>query len=135
SVDDDHVEHTITRVAGTSKEERKTSRAHIEGTTRLLALQGDGHSPLRDQMTVADFWSIKNDGPKSTLAPVGAVVVVERGATKRDAHVTIDGRAATKDVIEALDHLTSLTLHKGPSDDEVFGTKVPQPIGCEWPVD
>ena len=135
SIDDDHVEHTVTRVAGTSKDNRKTSRGHLEGTTRLLALQSDGTSPLRDEMTIADFWGVKGDGPKTTLAPVGARLVVERGATKHDAHVTIDGHAATKDVMDALDHLTSLTLHKGPSDDDVFGTKVPQPIGGEWPVD
>jgi hypothetical protein len=136
SVDDDHVEHTITRIAaGTSKDERKPSRAHIEGTTRVLALQEDGTSALRDEMTVTEFWGTKSDGPKITFAPAGARVVIERGATKRDAHVTIDGRAASKDVIEALDHLTSLTMHKGPSDDDVFGTKVPQPVGAEWPVD
>jgi len=135
SVDDDRVEHTVTRVLGTAKEDRKTSRGHIEGTTKLLALQPDGLSALRDEIVVADFWAIKNDGPKTALATPGARLVVERGATKRDARVTIDGRAAAKDVIDALDHLTSLTLHKGPSDDDVFGTKTPQPIGGEWPID
>lgn len=136
SVDDDHTEHTVTRIAGaTAKDERKATRAHIEGTTKLLALQPDGHSALRDEMTIADFWSVKGDAPKTSHATVGSKLVIERGATKRDARVTIDGVAATKDVIDALDHLTTLTLHKGPSDDEVFGTKSPQPVGAEWPVD
>ncbi|HEY2370479.1 MAG TPA: hypothetical protein VGH87_28980 [Polyangiaceae bacterium] len=135
SVDDDHLEHTVTRVAGATKEDRKPFRGHLEGTRRLVTLEADGISPLRDELTVADFWTIKNDGPKITLAPAGARVVVERGATKHDARVTVDGQAATKDVIDALDHLMSLTTHKGPSDDDVFGTKVPQPIGGEWPVD
>ena len=135
SVDDEHVEHTITRIAGQTKDTRKTTKSHIEGATRLLALQSDGQSPLRDEMTVADFWLVRDDGAKTALASPGAILVVERGATKHDARVTLDGRAASKDVLDALDHLTQLTLHKGPSDDDVFGTKTPQPVGAEWPID
>ncbi len=135
AVDDDHSEHTTATLAGAPpKETRKSTHAHIEGASRVLALQPDGQSVLRDEMTIGEFWAQRDSGTKTTLAPAGARLVIERGATKRDARVTLNGVSVSKDMLDAVDHLTTLTVHKGPTDDEVFGTTTPQPVGAEWPV-
>ncbi|HEY1955181.1 MAG TPA: hypothetical protein VGH28_06200 [Polyangiaceae bacterium] len=134
AVDAEHDEHTTARVAGTSKEKQKKTVAHIEGTSKVMALQADGATPLRDEVTVGEFWSMVDGGAKTTLASPGARVDVLRAATKRDARVTVDGRAASQKVLDAIADLTTLTLRKGATDDEVFGTSVPQPVGGEWPI-
>lgn len=65
---------------------------------------------------------------------VQGVVEVTRAQKSKDSRVTVDGVPANKDVREALTSLLKLGLG-GATDDQIFGTKTPQPIGAHWPID
>jgi hypothetical protein len=134
--DDEKNERTSALVAGdtTPRDTNKATRIHVDGTVVVLELQSDGRSPLRDEMTVSEFWASLDGGAKEVLAQAGAHVVVTRAAKKEDALATVDGRPASKSVRDALDAIINLTAHTGPSDDEIFGTTTPQSIGGEWTV-
>lgn len=134
--DDEKNERTSAQVAGdpTPRDSNKATRIHIDGTVVVLELQSDGRSPLRDEMTVSEFWASHDGGAKEVLAQVGTHIVVTRAAKKEDALVAVDGRPASKSVRDALDPMVNLTAHTGPSDDEIFGTAAPQSIGGEWTV-
>jgi len=131
--DDEKNERTSALVAGdtTPRDSNRATRIHVDGTVVVLELQSDGRSPLRDEITVSEFWASRDDGSKEVLAQAGAHVVVTRAAKKDDALATVDGRPASKSVRDAL---INLTTHTGPSDDEIFGTTTPQSIGGEWAV-
>jgi len=134
--DDEKNERTSALVAGdtTPRDSNRATRIHVDGTVVVLELQSDGRSPLRDEITVSEFWASRDDGSKEVLAQAGAHVVVTRAAKKDDALATVDGRPASKSVRDALDAIINLTTHTGPSDDEIFGTTTPQSIGGEWAV-
>ncbi len=61
-------------------------------------------------------------------------IEIVRAPKEDDATVTIDGAPATDDVRDAMKVLTSLR-RGGPTDDEIFGTKIPQHIGGHWRID
>lgn len=134
--DDERDERTSAQLEGvaTSKDSRKAIHVHLDGTDVLDALQPDGHSALRDTVTVNEFWETKDGGAQQSLARAGARLVLARAAKKEDATVTIDGRVGSKIVRDAVDALTSLKTNTGPSDDAIFGTKTPQAVGAEWPA-
>jgi hypothetical protein len=134
--DDEKNERTSALVAGdaTPRDSNRATRIHVDGTVVVLELQSDGRSPLRDEITVSEFWTSRDGGAKEVLAQAGAHVVVTRAAKKEDALATVDGRPASKSVRDALDAIMILTTHAGPSDDEIFGTTAPQSIGGEWAV-
>jgi hypothetical protein len=98
-IDDERNDRTSAQLAGaaTKKDENKFLRTHVDGTVALLELAPDGKRPLRDEMTVGDFWQSKDDGPKTPLAHAGAKVAIMRAAKKQDARVTVDGASASHD--------------------------------------
>ena len=128
-VDDERDERTSAQLEGvaTSKDSKKAIHVHLDGTDVLDALQPDGHTALRDTVTINEFWETKEGGAQQTLARAGSRLVLARAAKKEDATVTIDGHSGSKIVRDALDALTSLKTHSGPSDDDIFGTKTPPP--------
>jgi hypothetical protein len=65
---------------------------------------------------------------------VRGVVEITRTQKETDAIITVDGTPASKEVREALASLLKLGL-SGANDDQVFGTKTPQPVGAHWPID
>jgi len=134
--DDESSARTSARVADAPApvDSSKVTHVHVEGTVVVGALQPNERSPLRDETTVDELWTTLDLGAKQVLAPPGAHVVVERAAKKEDALVTIDGIPASQAVRDAIDPLFTLTTYTGPSDDEVFGSAVPQSIGGEWAI-
>src|SRR5262249_38362700 len=63
-----------------------------------------------------------------------SVVELTRHAKKEDAEILVDGTPASEDVRKIFSSLMRLSLD-GATDDDVFGTKTPQPIGAHWSVD
>jgi hypothetical protein len=112
--DDEHNEKTSALLSGetTRKDSNKSAHVHLDATVVMLELQTDGYSALRDEVTVNEFWQTHEDGSTETLARAGARISVVRAAKKEDARVTVDGKPATKSFRDAIDHLTTLTLHK-----------------------
>jgi hypothetical protein len=134
--DDESSLRTTARVADAPApaDSSKVTHVHVEGTVVVGELQPNGRSPLRDETTVDELWATLDLGAKQALAPAGAHVVVARAAKKEDALVTVDGIPASQAVRDAIDPLFTLTTYTGPSDDEVFGSTVPQSIGGEWAI-
>lgn len=133
--DDENEEHTTAQLEGaTAKDTKKNVHVHFDGTDLVEALQPDGHSVLREALTVGELWETKDGGPQDALARAGARIELTRAAKKADAKVTVEGRAASKMVRDALDALSSLKTHTGPSDNDIFGTTAPQAVGAEWPA-
>jgi hypothetical protein len=134
-VDADYTEHTTATLAGQPpKDSTKVGHVHVDGTDTVKELQPDGHSALRDELTVVDFWQTHDSGPSEVVVPKGSRVLIVRAARKEDARVTVNGSPATKAVREAIAHVTELTTKSGASDDEIFGTSTPQPVGGEWDI-
>jgi len=131
-VDDaDDVTHTTTVFAGTTKTESKVVHVHLDAQDTIVEL-APNERPLREELVVQQFWQVTSDGSKAVIAPPGAHVAIKLAPKKTDAEVTVAGRPATKEVREALGEVMSLTTHTGPSDDEVMGTKTPEPVGGQW---
>jgi hypothetical protein len=64
---------------------------------------------------------------------VHGLVDVTNAPTEEDATILVDGAPADKDQRKALQSLLKLRLG-GATDDEVFGTTTPQPVGAHWPI-
>ncbi|HSQ63347.1 MAG TPA: hypothetical protein VLM85_09035 [Polyangiaceae bacterium] len=130
-IDDDKQEHVVTRLLGVPPEKSdKKTHSHLVGTMVVREI-GDRKDARRTEITVTELWQTVDGGARTVLAPPGARLAIARAARKEDAQVTVDDRPAPNELREAIDDLLTLTTG-GPSDDEIFGSTVPQPIGAEW---
>jgi hypothetical protein len=130
-VDDDKQELVVSRLLGARPEKSdKKTHSHLVATMVVQEL-GKKNDAQSSELTVTELWQTVNGGPRAVLVPPGARIAITRAKEKDDAKVTIDGQPASKELRETLDDLLTLTTG-GPSDDEIFGTNVPQPIGAEW---
>ncbi len=130
-IDSQKQETVISRLLGQppSKSD-KITHTRLVGTNVVQEID-EKKDVRRSEITVEEFWQTLNDGPKTVLAPPGSHVTIVRAKTKADAQVTIDGKAASKELREALDDVITVTIG-GPSDDDIFGTKEPQAVGAQW---
>lgn len=107
--------------------DRKTQSSHLEGVMTTVALDPHGDE-LKATLDV------------TTLRVDDAVVLrnrrieITKAAKSEDAVLLVDGTPVTSDLRKVLKDLLSLRVG-GVSDDDIFGTRQPQPVGGHWPID
>lgn len=120
----DHEEETITQ-NGDSPKQRQVQRGHIDAITTTLAVD-EHHDSTRVHYDVKE---LTIDGKPAYTGPLD----VTKAADAKDATVLLDGKPPDEHLRQALKDLLPLTVG-GPSDDEIFGTTTPQPVGARWPI-
>jgi hypothetical protein len=125
----DHTEDTVTQMARdgavmSDKHEKKA--VHFDAVSTVIAVDGKARA-TRVRYEVKELTS---DG----LRQAASVIELTRHAKKEDAEILVDGRPAGDDLRKALSSLLKLGLD-GATDDEIFGTKAPQPLGAHWSID
>jgi hypothetical protein len=98
---------------------------HFDAVATVLAVDGRGEA-TRSRYEVKDL--VVDGRPLAH-----GVVDITNAAKEDDATIVVDGAPPSEEVRKALKSLLKLSLG-GASDDEVFGTKTPQPIGGHWPI-
>jgi hypothetical protein len=106
------------------------SAGELRGTVKVLAVNEKTGAVTKLQCTVA---KLAKDGKE--VCPSGAVMVAER-APHQPSTMTVNGQPVPLEVRELLGPMLGLG---GPaatvSDDEVYGTDRPQPVGVARPID
>ncbi len=123
---------TTTRRAGAVvSDEHEKKRARIDAVLTVLSLdeKDEGADVAYD---VTDLTYAR--AGREVVHLRGGHVMVERKPKEDDAIVNIDGQPATEDLRDAMKLVMSLR-RGGPSDDDVFGTKIPQRVGSHWHID
>jgi hypothetical protein len=123
---------TTTRRGGQLvSEDHDKKRARLDAIGTILELDEKSEG-ARVGYDVGDF-TFARGGREVVHMRKGHVEVV-RAPKEDDATITVDGEPATDDVREAIKVLMSLR-RGGPTDDDIFGTKVPQHVGGHWRID
>ncbi len=108
------------------QDKREKQTIHYDAVSTAIAVDARGRV-TRVRYDVKDLTS---DGKRLPAS----VVELTRHAKEADADIIVDGSPASEDVRKALHSLLKLGLD-GPTDDEIFGPKVPQAIGARWGID
>jgi hypothetical protein len=114
--------HELDRVI----DQKDTKRVHIDAVAKVLAV-----GPKDEASEIAyDVESLTVDGKRIFHGKLDVT-----RARKEDDAIIVDqtGRVSTE-VHDALKAVLSLRSG-GPTDDEIFGTSKPQPVGGRWPID
>ncbi|NUP08043.1 MAG: hypothetical protein HOW73_18510 [Polyangiaceae bacterium] len=111
--------------------EEKRRFVDAKGILEIVHATADG-SAASLRLSNASMRASLGEGREVILD--GATIVIDRAADAEQTAVLVDGARASQDVREALDEVVSLALSKGPSDDQVFGTRKPRVVGESWPV-
>jgi hypothetical protein len=130
----DSIDSRTTRLRrddGTEDVKSVSSRVSAEGTYEVLAVD-DGGRATGVQLTIDTFDA--GGSERSPLHLSGGVVRVERAHDASNGTVTLDGEPADADFRSALGEIISLALPDAPSDDALFGTPTPMPVGARWPI-
>jgi len=120
----------MTRQGSVIDKKKSRTRMHLDAVITVLSLD-DKRDALRAEYAVAD---LSESGDKLRTLLHDQRVDLTRARKEDDAVVLVDGAPASSDVREALRMVTTFRTG-GPSDDEVFGSKQPQPVGAHWPID
>jgi hypothetical protein len=125
------------------EEVRTTARPGAEGQAVHTHLVVEGVAEVLDlddrkrvRRTSLDLSRLDADfgGAEPAVRLDRGRIVLERAVEEQSAAVSLDGRAASASVRKALDGTLSLSLTSAPSDDQVFGTSLRQPVGARWPI-
>jgi hypothetical protein len=117
---------TITREGALVSEKHVEHAVHFDAVSTVVAADPQGRATrLR-----YDVKELSSDGQQRR----GSVIELTRHAKKTDAEILVDGSLPSDDTRKVLSSLFKLGL-EGATDDDVFGTKTPQPIGAHWTVD
>jgi hypothetical protein len=116
----------INRDGSTVSDKHDRHVVHYDAVSTVVAIDSQGR-PTRIHYDVNELAA---DGQRLQAS----VIEVTRHAKKKDAEIVVDGRPASEDVRRALASLLKLALD-GATDDDVFGTKAPQPLGAHWGID
>jgi hypothetical protein len=123
SVDDTS---TVSAKDGVELERKHEHKAiHLDAVSTIVAIDGKNNA-TRLHYEVASLTA--NDKP-IFQGPVD----LTRALKDADAVILTNGNAPEQSVHDALAGILSLR-YGGPSDDDVFGTKVRQAVGARWPV-
>jgi hypothetical protein len=121
---------TMTREGSVVDKKRTDSRMHLDAVVTVEALD-DKEDALKALYDVKDL-SASGDKMKSLLHDQH--VEITHAKKEDDAIISVDGAPAPPELREALRMVLSLRTG-GPTDDEVFGSKVPRAVGAHWPID
>jgi hypothetical protein len=124
----DQHEDMTTKVRGgaaTPQTEHKVTVRHFDAVQTVLAVDEHGRGTrLRYQVK-----ELMLNGEPLRVQDID----LTRGERKEDAIILADGRPAGPELRAPLGDLLKLRVG-GSSDDDVFGTDAPQPIGAHWAV-
>jgi hypothetical protein len=99
---------------------------HCDAVSTVVATDAHGRT-TRARYEVKELTS---DGRRLQ----GSGIELTRHGKETDAEIVVDGNPANENVRKALSALFKLGLD-GATDDDVFGTKTPQPVGARWAID
>lgn len=128
SIKDDSQEHAVMRVQGkVVSDESKSTLLSFVGTQKLLSA---GHDQPAEY--VVEELTRTQAGQTVALLPAGSKIA----ATPVDKkwQYVVEGQAMSEELDEALHTLFGDEIG-GPSDDDLFGSKVPRAIGESWNLD
>ena len=112
------------------KREVEAKQVELEAVTTVMEVDGRGRR-LKTQYVISKCRALVN-GQQRQIANPGQTIVVERGDPPV---VTVDGRPVPEEVIDLLDLVLSTNPPRDVTDDGIFGTTAPQPVGASWPLD
>jgi hypothetical protein len=128
SIKDESQEQAVMRVQGkVVSDESKSTLLSFVGTQKPL-------SPGRDQPAeyVVEEMTRTLAGQTAALLPAGSKIAAK--PVDKKWHYAVEGQAMTEELDEALHTLFGDEIG-GPSDDDLFGSKVPRAIGESWNLD
>lgn len=103
-------------------------RIAFVATEKVLDIDEQGIATKNEYVVEEAF--AESQAERIDLLPAGAVLIVTRGVS---APFALEGGSLTPEVEESL-ALLFATSRPTRTDDEVFGSDAPQPVGGTWPI-
>jgi hypothetical protein len=116
----------ISRDGAVVSDKREQHSVHYDAVTTVIAVDTQSR-PVRVRYDVKELTS---DGRRLQAS----VIEITRRGKEKDAEILVDGSPASDDARKVLASLLKLG-NAGVSDDDVFGSKSPQPVGGRWAID
>jgi len=124
---------SVLRVGGhIAREDELRRQVRLEGEVRVVAVNGAG-KPTAREITIGEA-VLSEGGRTRELLPQGATLRASAGPRGESGPIEWVGGQLSEDDVEAL-RLVINTAARPVTDDDVFGTDQPQPIGASWPID
>jgi hypothetical protein len=110
--------------------QQRAEEKHVvfAGTEKILDINEDGTATKSEYVIEEAF--VESNADRTELVPAGAVLVVTRGV---ESPFALDDGELTPEAEKLLGMLLSTSAPKR-TDDDVFGSETPQPVGGRWPI-
>jgi hypothetical protein len=126
----DKQESSVMKIGEQTKTKNESRHLELAAKVKILAVDALGQ-PTSTEYTIERFVAGQAPEQEVVIEP-GRVLTVTRGD---EPTLELDRGRLSKQAKQDVEALLNTGEVKSITDDQVFGTKVPQPVGAAWPID